>query len=182
MIDSGNTWSTKRKKERKKFFLLRSELCVSFDIKRRTWLGLRVALAAEREIRKNYIELHIYTHTSNFFHEISEWNFSLCIAYYVSIACLLCVDTTVYIRITQRLITKLMSNILRKNKNFLPSTFQACSFFFFFFSFIWLSTGARNIISLLNWQIFCFRINIFHTTRKHKRRRFFFTFIRLLPR
>jgi hypothetical protein len=37
-----------------------------------------------------------------------------CIAYYVSIACLLCVDTTVCIPITQRLITKLMSNIFGK--------------------------------------------------------------------
>ena len=102
-----------------------------------------------------------------------------CIAYYVSIACLLCVDTTVYILITQRLITKLMSNIFLKS---------SCSRLHFSLSLlIWLPTEARNIISLakLTNILLFFRIIFTQqqttktktTTRRTETMWYLFTFI-----
>lgn len=79
-----------------------------FRIKKRAWLSFRDFAASrgegseKRETTSNYTSIHQLD--SLFRRDI----FAL-IAYFVSIACLLCVDTTVYILITQRLITELMS-------------------------------------------------------------------------
>lgn len=99
MIDSKNTW-------RKKFF---SSPFFLFDIKWWTWLELA---AESKAVEEGNTELHIYTPTrlTENPRKILSPSRSNCIAYYVSIVCLLCVDTTVYIHITQLLI-KLMSNI-----------------------------------------------------------------------